>query len=115
MEDDYFKEYSRFYFINSSCIGPFISPCYSLSWIDLFGEMLKDNELIGPIIEIPPDNLGFQALGLTSTKNIPFIHSYMFGVNSIGFSIIKKVFKDMIITDKFYAVYNIERKLQVLF
>jgi len=111
MGNVYFSEYSRIYFINSSCIGPFISPCCSLNWIDIFNEMLKENELIGPVIEIPPDNLGFKALGISSNKNIPFIHSYMFGVNSRGFSIIKKVFKNIDNNDKNYAVCNTERKL----
>lgn len=111
MGDEYFLEYSRIYFINSSCIGPFISPSCSLNWIDIFNDMLKDNELVGPVIEIPPDNLGFTALGINSTDNIPFIHSYMFGVNPKGFSIIKEVFKNIVKNDKTYIVVNTERKL----
>ena len=111
MGDEYFSEYSRIYFINSSCIGPFISPSCSLNWIDIFNEMLTENELIGPVIEIPPDNLGFQALHIQSTKNIPFIHSYMFGVNSLGFSIVKNVLKNIEHTNKVYTVLNTERKI----
>jgi hypothetical protein len=63
------------------------------------------------VIEIPPDNLGFKALNIPSTKNIPFIHSYMFGVNSSGFSIIKNVLKSIETGDKIYAVCNTERKI----
>jgi hypothetical protein len=109
--DEYFSNYSTFYFINSSCIGPFISPSCSLHWVDLFNEMLKENEMMGPVIEIPPDNLGFQALGMNSTKHIPFIHSYMFGVNSTGFTHVKDVLKNIMSNNKIYAVHNIERKL----
>ena len=111
MGDEYFDKFSRIYFINSSCIGPFISPSCSFNWIDIFNEMLKENELIGPVIEIPPDNLGFKAIGISSTKNIPFIHSYMFGVNSLGFSIVKEVFKNIETNNKLYIVSNTERKL----
>jgi hypothetical protein len=47
-------------------------------------------DMVGPIVEIPNDNLGYTALGINIHLNIPFIHSYMFGVNKFGFSIIKK-------------------------
>lgn len=111
MGDEYFSKFSRIYFINSSCIGPFISPSCSLNWVDIFNELLKDHELVGPVIEIPPDNLGYTALGLSSSKNIPFIHSYMFGVNSQGFSIVKDVFKQIDTDNKMRLVLNTERKL----
>jgi hypothetical protein len=111
MKDDFFSKYCRFYFINSSCIGPFISPSCSLNWIEIFNDFLNENELVGPVIEVPPDNLGFQALGINSTKNIPFIHSYMFGVNVNGFSIFNNVCKSINNYDKLYAILNTERKL----
>jgi hypothetical protein len=111
MKDDFFSKYCRFYFINSSCIGPFISPSCSLNWIEIFNDFLNENELIGPVIEVPHDNLGFQALGINSTKNIPFIHSYMFGVNVKGFSILNNVFKSINNYDKLHAIRNTERKI----
>lgn len=111
MGDKYFSEYSRIYFINSSCIGPFITPACSLSWIEIFNDLLKENELVGPVIEIPPDNKGFSVLGLDFKHNIPFIHSYMFGVNSHGFLIIKDVLNNIPDNSKQTTVYNIERKL----
>lgn len=111
MGNEYFSDYSRIYFINSSCIGPFVSPSCSLHWIDLFNKMLEEYEMVGPVIEIPPDNLGFKALNINSTKNLPFIHSYMFGVNSLGFSIVKNVLKNIENDKKIYAVVNTERKI----
>jgi hypothetical protein len=73
--------------------------------------MLEEYELVGPVIEIPPDNLGFKALNINSTKNIPFIHTYMFGVNPLGFSIVKNILKNIDNGDKKHAIYNIERKI----
>ena len=113
MGDEYFSDYSRIYFINSSCIGPFMSVACSPNWIDNFNDLLIDYQLVGPVIEIPDDNLGLLALGINSTKNIPFIHTYMFGVNQVGFSIINNVFKTITSNDcnKLEAIYNIERQI----
>jgi lipopolysaccharide biosynthesis protein len=72
MGNDYFNKFSNIYFINSSCIGPFIPAYSSLNWVETCNEMLKNYELIGPVCEVPPDNLGFKCLGLNITKNIPF-------------------------------------------
>ena len=74
--------------------------------------MLQNYELIGPVVEIPPDNLGFTAMGLNINKNIPFIHSYMFGVNSKGFTILKNnVFNNISRNDKYHLIFNLERKI----
>ena len=43
--------------------------------MNLFNRFLKDNCLVGPVIEVPP----------TGT---PFIHTYMFGVNKIGLQLL---------------------------
>jgi hypothetical protein len=111
-KDDYFLDYSNIYFINSSCLGPFISPYCSSNWIDICNEMLKNYELIGPVCEIPPDNLGFTCMGLNINKNIPFIHSYMFGVNRKGFTILKNnLFNNMIIAGKLDLIFKFERKI----
>jgi sRNA-binding regulator protein Hfq len=111
MGDEYFLEYSYFYFINSSCIGPFIPSYAENNWIKLFNQILEKNAMVGPVIEVPPDNLGFKALGIDNPKNIPFIHSYMFGVTRSGFSVVKNVFAQITTDDKTYAVHNTERKL----
>jgi hypothetical protein len=109
--DNFFDIYDTVYFINSSCIGPFMPTICHINWIDSMNYFLQEYSMIGPIIEVPPDNLGFLALGLDSKKNIPFIHSYMFGVNKFGFSIIKNILKDIDNSSKIYIVNNIERAL----
>lgn len=86
-------EFSNFYFINSSCIGPFMPPICQNNWIDSMNTFLIDYALIGPIIEIPPDNIGFSHLGIDNGANIPFIHTYMFGVNRFGFSIVRDILR----------------------
>ena len=96
------NSYDSFYFINSSCIGPFISNITNITWIDLMNDFLEDYDLIGPVVEIPNDN---------SKKNIPFLHSYFFGVNKFGFKILQKIFDEIMVDDKNDMVLNIERKI----
>ena len=165
MNNEFFNEFNKFYFINSSCIGPFIPPAYSVKWIDIFNDMLDENDMIGPVIEIPDDNLGFKSCDLElndsealnylnnypdlieafgkkniikakehwmkygmkegrnakdninkllkydATKNIPFIHTYMFGVNNKGFIHMREVLKNINDMSKIYCICNTERKL----
>ena len=89
--DEYFLDYNYFYFINSSCIGPFLPTITTNNWIDLMNVFLNKYDLIGPIVEIPPDNTGFLLLNLPNNTNIPFIHTYMFGVSVFGFKIFKEL------------------------
>lgn len=103
--------YDRFYFINSSCLGPFMSNINSNSWIDSMNLLLNDYDLIGPVVEIPGDNLGFKALNINSNKNIPFIHTYFFGLNKFGFKILQNIFDEIDVDDKKFMVVNTERKI----
>jgi len=73
--------FERYYFINSSCIGPFIPPIVEMNWIELFNIKLESYDLIAPIIEFPPDSVGYNLLDIDTTLNVPFLHSYMFGIN----------------------------------
>jgi len=108
---EYFLDYDTFYFINSSCIGPFMPTITTRNWIDSMNDFLEDYSMIGPIIEIPPDNLGYKAHGLDDSKNIPFIHSYMFGVNKNGFNLMINVLLYNTNISKLHIVLNIERAL----
>lgn len=89
--DEYFLKYNYFYFINSSCIGPFLPPIITNNWIELMNVYLNKYDLIGPVVEIPPDNTGFLLLDIPKNENIPFIHTYMFGVSVFGFKIFKEL------------------------
>ena len=87
------NNYKYYFFINNTCIGPFIPLWSSDNWIDIFkNKMIRENiDLIGPIIEIPPDSLGYLSMDkqIKSTcPNIPFIHTYMFGCTYLGLQII---------------------------
>lgn len=104
---EYFLEYDTFYFVNSSCIGPFMPTITNRNWIDSMNDFLEEYSMIGPIIEIPPDNLGAHGIN----KNIPFIHSYMFGVNKNGFLLMMNVLLNNTDKSKSHIVYNIERYL----
>lgn len=91
--DTYNPIYKNYYFINSSCIGPFLPPIISDNWISIFNKRLEEYDLIAPIIEFPPDSCGNSLIGNSSTSNIPFLHSYMFGTKSP--EILKKFFNIM--------------------
>ena len=107
----YFDKYKSIYFINSSCIGPFIPPICKMNWIDMFNSYLDEYDMIGPIIEFPPDSLGYIALNMKCNDNIPFIHTYMFGINSSNFDLIFDVLNCNKTGSKKDAVYIIERKI----
>ena len=109
LDNSFFDNYSYFYFINSSCIGPFIPPICKNNWINMMNDYLNDYEMIGPIIEIPPDSNGFKFLNYSNIKNIPFIHTYMFGFNKTGFKIFKDILNKYNSTSKLNAVIITER------
>jgi len=92
---DYFKSFSNVYFINSSCTGPFMPTICDKSWIDHMNTVSDGIDLIAPVIEFPPDTKGYDALSIKSDKNIPFLHTYMFGTSPKGFGIIRKTLLDM--------------------
>jgi hypothetical protein len=68
-----YSDYSYIYFINSSCVGPFL-PIYCKNyWYEYLNSILNEYDLVGPVIEMPPRHKDF-------THN-PFVHTYMFGLN----------------------------------
>lgn len=91
----FFQGFSNIYFINSSCIGPFMPTVCDKNWIEHFNAVSHGIDLIGPVIEFPPDTKGYDALSIKSDKNIPFIHTYMFGTSTKGFEVVKSVLFDM--------------------
>jgi len=111
LDNNYLSFFDRFYFINSSCIGPFMSNISNISWIDSMNLLLCDYDLIGPVVEIPNDNHGFKVLNINSNKNIPFIHTYFFGLNKFGFQILQKIFDEIEVDNKLFIIHNTERKI----
>ena len=94
ISSQYLSEFKYFYFINSICIGPFLPPYIDINWIEIFNKLLVNNDLIAPIVEIPPDNLGYSLIGINSDLNMPFLHCYMFGTNSSSILLLLNIFKD---------------------
>ena len=96
--EDSLKDYNYFFFLNSSCRGPFIPPYLNytekpahernLLWLFLFQQMLKTYDLVAPIIEYPFNIIGEEK------ERVPFVHSYMFAVNSKGFDTMLETFKN---------------------
>ncbi|RYZ76520.1 MAG: hypothetical protein EOP04_31980, partial [Proteobacteria bacterium] len=86
--------YSKFIFLNSSCVGPFLPVYEHRRWDQVVTSSLSDRiKLVGPIAEFPPDNLGVTSLGKyksiqPSDANVPFIHTYMFATDRAGLDIL---------------------------
>ena len=76
---EFIDTFDRIYFMNSSCIGPFLPPICSDNWIELFNRKLESVDIFGPIVQFHP-----------RTK-LTFIHTYMFGVNRFGWNVMKSV------------------------
>ena len=108
---NYFSTYTNIYFINSSCVGPFMPTICDKNWIEHLNTVSTGYDLIGPIIEFPNDAKGYKAIGLEDTQNIPFIHTYMFGTSNKGFENVSKTLADIDGKSKDEIVNNTERKI----
>jgi hypothetical protein len=71
---------------------------------------LEKYDLIGPVAEVPPHDDILSFLGGPVDKDIPFIHSYMFGVSNFGFKNIKNVFDKYTTISKFDSM-KVERMI----
>jgi hypothetical protein len=107
---NYFDQFGTFYFLNSSCIGPFLPTITDSNWIELFNKKLEKYDLIAPIVEFPPDSRGFEMLGLESKLNVPFLHSYMFGTNASSLYLLKNLLLEINSSEQSVSI-NYERKL----
>lgn len=87
-EHSFLYMFERYYFANSSCIGPFIPPIVELNWIEIMNKKLEAYDLIAPIVEFPPDSKGYNYIGINTSLNVPFLHSYMFGTNNQSIDIL---------------------------
>lgn len=88
------KDYSYYFFLNSSCRGPFLPPYLNLNsgsnfvWLFLFQQMLKTYDLVAPIVEFPFNIIGQEK------ERVPFVHSYMFAVNGKGFESMQQTLRN---------------------
>jgi hypothetical protein len=110
----YFTDFKRFYFISSVCIGPFLPSFISDLWIELLNKRLEICDLLAPIVEFPPDTIGYSSLGIDSPLNMPFLHSYMFGTNSSSIKLLLNIFKNFT-TPSIENSINYERVLSTKF
>lgn len=90
-------EYNNIYFINSSCIGPFMPIYCDQTWYTYLNNMLITHDMIGPVIEMPPPNKNF--------TNNPFIHTYMFGFNKKGIKLFIDLLNKYELFDKDFCIY----------
>jgi hypothetical protein len=94
LEEKNITEFERFYFISSICLGPCLPTITNESWIELFNKRLESCDLLAPIVEFPPDSIGYSVLGIESNINIPFLHSYMFGTNNSSIKLLLNIFTE---------------------
>ena len=82
LQDDRYKRYDKFLFINSSVAGPFIPAYYYLPWPEIFFSGLNDIiKLYGSTINNYGDGLIF---------GYPHVQSFVFALDQIGLEICLK-------------------------
>ena len=91
------QNYDFFYFINSSCIGPFLPVYCEKNWYEYTNKFLEEYDLIGPVAEVPPKEKKF-------TEN-PFIHTYMFGLNKNSYIIFLELLNKFKELDKTACIF----------
>lgn len=91
------SDYNYVYFINSSCIGPFLPIYCKNKWYEYTNIFLEEYDLIGPVAEIPPRSQHF--------TNNPFIHTYMFGLNNVSYKIFFNLLNKYEDFNKFFCIY----------
>lgn len=95
-------KYDYVYFLNCSCVGPFLPVyCYH-AWYYYFNKLLDHYDLVGPIAEVPINQKEF-------THN-PFVHTYMFGLNRKGLQVFKSLLNKYETIDKDVCMF-LEREL----
>lgn len=90
-------DYDYCYFINSSCVGPFLPVYCDEPWYNYLNKILNTYDFIGPVAEMPPPSENF-------THN-PFIHTYMFGFNNNGLTLFIKLLNKYDNFDKDFCIY----------
>ncbi len=89
------ENFDYFIFMNSSCIGPFLPTFIDGPWHQSMLTLLDHEvKLVGPVVEIPPDDLGAKCIKnfnyiQPNDQHIPFIHTYMFATDKIGLAVLK--------------------------
>ena len=99
LENDRYKKYKNFIFVNSTCIGPFVPPYYKDPWCDIFINGLTDDiKLFGSTINC----CGHAEDG---PQNYSHIQSWIFStkISTLEFLIEKKIFS----VDNFYTDKNL--------
>lgn len=78
-DQSWFSQFDYYFFLNSSCRGPFLPVYETETWVALLKRVLQTSDLVGPVAEFPPNLIGAERYYM------PFIHTYMFGTSKAGF------------------------------
>jgi hypothetical protein len=81
------------------------------NWIEHLNTVSTGYDLIGPVIEVPPNSWNGTKLEMNKPPNVPFIHTYMFGTSQKGFKNVRETLKGINGVSKEEIVHNIERKI----
>jgi hypothetical protein len=103
MKDDFYKNYEKFIFVNSTVLGPFLPNYYNGKWTDIYTSNLKDNiKLFGSTINSCINNKNF----LVNNKLLFHVQSYIFAMNkeTVEFLIEKGIFSINIHINEYMSV-----------
>ena len=104
LTNDLYQSYTHFIFVNSTCMGPFVPPYCSKSWITIFTDMLNDTvKLVGPTINC-----------ISNPKFQSHVQSYMFATDREGLDLLiaKGIFSILVFpASKNHAVYDREVRM----
>lgn len=85
LNDDLYKNYDNFIFINSSCIGPFTPSYYSGNWCDIFINNITDDiKLVGTTI----NNYNSNIQSITNPVTTSHIQSWVFCVDKLALELL---------------------------
>ena len=95
------SNYEYIYFLNSSCIGPFVPTYCEMEWYQYTNNFFEKYDFIGSIAEVPPSPLYSPQ---DEFKKCPFIHTYMFGLNKKTFNVFSNLLKKYDNFDKNFCI-----------
>jgi len=85
LNDNLYKNYDNFIFINSSCIGPFTPSYYSGNWCDIFINNITDDvKLFGTTI----NNSNYNIENTTNPSNKSHVQSWAFCMDKIALELL---------------------------
>ena len=103
LDNDLYKKYDYFIFVNSSVSGPFLKKNFKGKWVDIYIEGLKNNiKLFGSTINTA------DIMGISNPYNKAHVQSYIFAMDkeALKYLIDSEIFSKTNIGKNYYDTVN---------